>query len=105
MISNATHLETPLGNLAVNSSVRNHMMTSGLFDLSTQSIDEAEHSIELHLPYVAKLLELSTSHTEENAITVVPIIVGHLSAAMVDSVSAFLLPYFQDPSTLFIISR
>jgi len=105
LISNATYLETPLGNLTVNASIRDQLMSTGLFELCSQAVDEAEHSIELHLPYIAKLLGSAALNSQENPVTIIPIIVGNLSSSMVDSVSSVLSPYFQDPRSLFVISR
>ncbi len=62
-------METPVGNLPVDSAIRDELLRTGLFDVTSQRIDEDEHSIEMHLPYIATLLSKSPGST------VVPIMV------------------------------
>ena len=59
-MSDATLLETPLGHLRVDASVRRQLslgahacpISHALFVPMTRETDEDEHSIEMHLPYV-----------------------------------------------------
>ena len=37
--------------------VNNELYATGEFEKLTQASDETEHSIELHLPYIAKIME------------------------------------------------
>lgn len=37
--------------------VYHELRASGQFETMTRSVDEDEHSIEMHLPYVAKVME------------------------------------------------
>lgn len=39
------------------STVTEELMETGLFEKMNRSTDEDEHSIELHLPYIAKSME------------------------------------------------
>lgn len=61
------------------------------------SADEAEHSLELHMPY---LMEVMKGHH----FTLVPIVVGALTPEGEASYGEILAPYLSDPSNFFIIS-
>lgn len=61
--------------------------------------DEDEHSIEMHLPYVAKVME-----DFKDQFTIVPIMVGSLSTESERLYGEILAPYLEDPSNLFVIS-
>jgi hypothetical protein len=43
--------------LLLHPTVNDEFMASGLFEKMNKSTDEDEHSIELHLPYIAKAME------------------------------------------------
>ena len=71
-LSQASHYATPLGQLVVDTSIVSGLMVhqdstdddadgyadadAPLFELMSTRVDEAEHSIELHLPYIAKIV-------------------------------------------------
>eukprot|EP01041_Mallomonas_annulata_P013388 gene13388-28388_t len=97
-ISSATLLETPLGNLIVNNTIREELISTGQFDLCSREIDEAEHSIEMHLPYVAKIMK-----SIEN-VTVIPIMVGDITSSSAEIYGDIFSRYFENPDVLFIIS-
>ncbi|OXV09668.1 hypothetical protein Egran_02568 [Elaphomyces granulatus] len=68
-------------------------------------VDEAEHSLELHLPYIHRLLQLQ--HPEKSTSEyppLVPIIVGSTTPATERAFGTILAPYLADPSNAFIIS-
>lgn len=48
--------ETPLGNLQIDKATVAELRTKGKFDTMTQDQDEDEHSLEMHLPYIYKVL-------------------------------------------------
>lgn len=75
------------------------------FDTMTRSIDEDEHSIELHLPYIHRLLQLQHPDTPTSQYPpLVPIMVGNTSASTEQAFGALLAPYLADPSNAFVIS-
>lgn len=47
---------TPLGNLVVDRELTDTLYKSGQFEWMSQSVDEEEHSLEMHLPYIYKVL-------------------------------------------------
>ena len=65
----------------------------------SQTVDEEEHSIEMHLPYVAKVMESRRGHY-----TIVPILVGALSEEKEILYGKVLSKYLADPENLFVIS-
>ncbi len=98
-ISGASEVETPVGNMKVDAGVRSELLQTNLFDLTSQRIDEDEHSIEMHLPYIALILA-NNPHAE-----IVPIMVGNLSTRALRQYSDVLQPHFEDRSSFFVVSR
>ena len=64
--------------------------------------DEDEHSLELHLPYICKIL--SQHFTQTNLPTLVPILVGNTSQSVEEEYGQILAPYLEDPENLFVVS-
>ncbi|PFH54518.1 hypothetical protein AMATHDRAFT_88 [Amanita thiersii Skay4041] len=88
---------TPLGNLTLDLEVIRELKESGKFETMSIDADEAEHSIEMHLPYVRKVFE-------SQDIAIVPIVVGAISQKSETEFGALLAPYLARTDTLFIIS-
>jgi len=55
-LSRCTHYATPLGNLTVDRETTAELYKSGQFEWMSQPVDEDEHSLEMHLPYIYKML-------------------------------------------------
>jgi AmmeMemoRadiSam system protein B len=53
--------ETPLGDLKVDKATIAELHQKGSFDKMSLSVDEAEHSLEMHLPYIYKVLSRYTT--------------------------------------------
>jgi AmmeMemoRadiSam system protein B len=47
--------ETPLGNLRIDDECVAELYKTGAFKTMSQEVDEDEHSIEMHLPYIKKV--------------------------------------------------
>eukprot|EP00096_Caligus_rogercresseyi_P000687 TRINITY_DN1117_c0_g1_i2.p1 TRINITY_DN1117_c0_g1~~TRINITY_DN1117_c0_g1_i2.p1 ORF type:complete len:303 (+),score=109.82 TRINITY_DN1117_c0_g1_i2:150-1058(+) len=100
LLSGCSVYETPLYDLVVDQELNKELMESkGGFDKATLQADEEEHSIELHLPYIAKAME-----SRKGQFTVVPILVGSLSPDKEYKYGKILAKYLMDPSNLFVIS-
>lgn len=69
----------------------------------SRETDEAEHSLELHLPYIYKLLSRSFPSPEKFP-PLTPILVGATSPSSERTYGRLLAPYLADPTSLFIIS-
>ncbi|GAM27474.1 hypothetical protein SAMD00019534_106500, partial [Acytostelium subglobosum LB1] len=96
-LSKLTHFETPLGNLEIDTVVMKELFDTGSFIWTTQDTDEDEHSIELHLPYIARLVQGKN-------IKIVPIMVGSLSKDTEQDYGRILAKYLDDPDNFFVIS-
>lgn len=71
----------------------------------TRSVDEDEHSIELHLPYIHRLLQLQFPNAPTSEYPpLVPIMVGSTATPTEQAFGALLAPYLEDPSNAFVIS-
>lgn len=56
-LSIAEKYETPLYDLKIDPQINSELEKTGKFTWMDMSTDENEHSIEMHLPYVAKVME------------------------------------------------
>lgn len=75
------------------------------FTTMSQSVDEDEHSIEMHLPYIHRLLQLQyPNRPTAQYPSLVPIMVGSTSATTEQAFGVLLAPYLADPSNVFVIS-
>ncbi|KAF5285718.1 hypothetical protein FQA39_LY16524 [Lamprigera yunnana] len=98
-LSNAEKYRTPLYDLHVDLQVNADLEMTGQFEWMDLDTDENEHSIEMHLPYIAKVME-----TYKNQFTILPILVGSLSSEKEACYGRILSSYLADPQNLFVIS-
>ncbi|RKF63070.1 Protein MEMO1 [Erysiphe neolycopersici] len=102
-LSTHSYYETPIGNLPIDNSTVAALRTTGKFDIMTPETDEKEHSLEMHLPYIQKLVS-RVFKSPENYPSIVPILVGNTSASAEREYGRILAPYLADPTNLFVIS-
>ncbi|GAB7355822.1 hypothetical protein MBLNU459_g6492t1 [Dothideomycetes sp. NU459] len=102
-LTKCAEYETPLGNLKIDRTISSQLYESGQFQWMSQSTDEDEHSLEMHLPYIYKILSRSFAN-EASFPTLVPIMVGNTSASAEREFGQILAPYLQDPENAFVIS-
>ncbi|ORZ02906.1 MEMO1 family [Syncephalastrum racemosum] len=98
-LSRCETYETPLGDLTLDREVINQLYETKQFQWMSLSTDEKEHSIEMHLPYTAKIFQ-----SKLKDIKIVPILVGSIEDTQEKSYGELLAPYLNDPKNLFIIS-
>jgi len=96
-LSRCAKYETPIGDLPLDLDTINELKEMGHFEWMSLSQDEAEHSIEMHLPYIRKIFA-------GQDISVVPILVGAISMAKEKLYGSLLASYFSQPDTFFIVS-
>jgi AmmeMemoRadiSam system protein B len=91
--------ETPFGELQLDRAVIQDLQASepNLFTNFKLRDDEAEHSVEMQLPYLAFVMQ-------GQPFTIVPLVIGSTSADIEARIGRALAPYFLDPQTLFVIS-
>lgn len=66
----------------------------------TVKADEAEHSLEMHLPYVYKMLDLAGKLD----VPIVPIMVGAVGREKEKMFGRELKEYLKDPENAFVVS-
>jgi AmmeMemoRadiSam system protein B len=71
----------------------------------SQSIDEAEHSGEMQLPYIHRLLQLVYPNQPESCYPpLIPIMIGSTNPSTETALGKLLAPYIADATNIFIIS-
>jgi AmmeMemoRadiSam system protein B len=96
-LSQLVEYETPLRNLVVDRQITEELHKSGEFDYLDKEVEEAEHSLEMHLPYIAKIMD-------KRDFTIVPIMVGSVSKESEELYGKLLAPYLLQEGTAFVIS-
>ncbi|CAM6105097.1 unnamed protein product [Calypogeia fissa] len=96
-LSRVSTYETPLGNLPIDLEIYQELKATGKFEDMDINVDEAEHSMEMHLPYIAKIFQ-------GTAVKIVPILVGSLSFESEVAYGKLLAKYIDDPSNFFSVS-
>ncbi|EGR48392.1 uncharacterized protein TRIREDRAFT_48482 [Trichoderma reesei QM6a] len=94
---------TPFGDFTVDRDVLERVKEAGGMGDVPPENDVAEHSLEMHLPYLYKRCQ-QTFESPEDFPTIVPIIVGSLSRSREKDVGRVLLSYLKDEENAFIIS-
>lgn len=56
-LSSAAKYETPFYDLTIDQQVYAELNQTGIFERMNLSVDEDEHSLEMTIPYVAKIME------------------------------------------------
>lgn len=94
---------TPFGDFQVDASVLAELRSTGKFSDIPRNNDVREHSLEMHLPYIWKILE-RTRRGSPTWPTLVPIMVGDGDGAAEKAYGELLLPYLEDPENAFVVS-
>jgi AmmeMemoRadiSam system protein B len=89
--------ETPLGDIKVDSDIITRLSKEKGFIYLTKHEEEAEHSLEMHLPYIKKIFG-------DSEFTLVPIMVGNLNNDAEKFFGKVFSEYVKDDKNLFIIS-
>ncbi|KAF3782795.1 memo1 protein [Nymphaea thermarum] len=96
-LTRTTVYKTPLGDLPIDLEVNEELKATGKFELMDVQVDEAEHSMEMHLPYLAKVFH-------GWPVKIVPILVGALNAENEAMYGQILAKYADDPKNFFSVS-
>lgn len=97
VLSSAAEYLTPLGALEIDQAVYSELEASGEFGRMNTDVDEAEHSLELHMPYIVHALK-------GRSVPLVPIMVGALTPDSEARYGQLLSRYVDDPGNLFVVS-
>jgi MEMO1 family protein len=95
--------ETPFGDFTIDGETTAELRATGKFKNMPPGNDVAEHSLEMHLPYIWKRCE-QTFGAGKPFPPLVPILVGDGSGREEKEFAKVLLPYLQDPETAFVVS-
>lgn len=101
-LSKCQTYKTPLGNLTLDLTTISELASTNLFDRMSLTNDEEEHSLEMHLPYIYKMLSLRFSSSSFPPL--VPILVGATSPDAERRYGKILAPYLKDPTNIFVVS-
>lgn len=112
LASGASACAIPLGALRVDSGAVGQLKRALPPPLSremTRAEDEAEHSIEMQLPFLAHAAARARGPSWADTIEIVPIMVGRLSGragggSVGDAVASALAPWLDDPANFFLLS-
>uniref|UniRef100_H2VKE0 Protein MEMO1 n=1 Tax=Caenorhabditis japonica TaxID=281687 RepID=H2VKE0_CAEJA len=88
---------TPLGDLTVDRRINDELRATRHFDIMDRPNEEAEHSIEMQLPFIAKVMG-------SKRFTIIPILVGSLPGQRAVTYGNIFAHYMEDPKNLFVIS-
>ncbi|RKF77564.1 Protein MEMO1-like protein [Golovinomyces cichoracearum] len=102
-LSTHTHYATPTGTLPIDTLTVAALRATGKFVNLPPEIDEREHSLEMHLPYIFHLVSRTFKSVAQYP-ALVPILVGNTNAATEVQYGRILAPYLADSTNLFIIS-
>lgn len=80
--------------------VYDELYSTNAFETMTISADEDEHSIEMQLSYIAKVME----SVGPAGFKIVPILVGSLSTEKEKMYGQLIAKYLADPANVFVIS-
>ncbi|KII93516.1 hypothetical protein PLICRDRAFT_49554 [Plicaturopsis crispa FD-325 SS-3] len=96
-LSKSKDYETPLGNLPLDAETIKELQATGKFSKMNRNVDEDEHSLEMHLPYVRKIFEGID-------ISIVPIMVGAIDQIKEAAYGHLLAPYLAREDTFCVVS-
>lgn len=109
MLTSCDVLETPCGRLGVDQSMIDELIGEGngpcgrpLFEKMGQSVDEDEHSIEMHLPYLRQVF--GSDAEPGGRVTFLPVMVGSLNERTERAMGTVFSRWLGDGKTLFVVS-
>jgi len=98
-----TVYQTPIGDLPLDTGALAALRATGGFEELPMAVDEAEHSLEMQLPFLAELF-LHGPARDSPPPGLVPILVGGTSAQDEAYYGRLLAPYLAEEGSLFIVS-
>ena len=101
-LSKHTKSSTPIGDLDHDLHTISELRSTGEFDEMSSSTEEAEHSLEMHLPYIRHMLV--NSFPSAKLPPIIPILVGSINGTVEKCYGSLLAPYLADPSNVFVVS-
>ena len=91
-----------MGDIPLDTAMIQQLRSSNKFQDMSPSTDSAEHSLEMHLPYIYHIFR--NDYEQGNPLPLVPVLVGSTSPTAEKTFGTLLSPYLADPTNVFIIS-
>ncbi len=98
-MSECSEYSTPLGSIPMDQGVYQELKETGAFESIGIDEDEDEHSLEMHLPYIAEIMS-----GRESQYTLIPIVVGAVTPDSEAMYGRLLQKYLDSEDSLFVIS-
>ena len=76
------------------------MEKEGMFEVMSKKVDEEEHSMEMHAPFIYKMLERCKDSPLGVKTPIVPIMVGNTDPKTEKAFGEILAPYMKDPGNV-----
>lgn len=101
LTTDCDYYDTPLGKLQVDTQVIEELIDydSKLYKRMDKSVDEDEHSLEMHMPFLYK-----ATNGAGKRVKIVPIMISATDEAFDRKLATSLKPYFNDKSNAFVVS-
>ncbi|ODV85769.1 hypothetical protein CANARDRAFT_7140 [[Candida] arabinofermentans NRRL YB-2248] len=102
MTSGCDTYETPIGNIEVDRETISALLRDHpkLYNQMSLSVDEEEHSFEMHMPFLYKV----SCNLSQGVPKVIPIMIGSTDEAFEQKVASSLKPYYENTENAFVIS-
>lgn len=102
-LSTYSHYATPLGDLKLDRDIIKELQATKKFITWDTESEGEEHSLEMHLPYIYKIISKQFKSDSDHP-TLIPILVGGTSEASERLYGQILAPYLAKPTSVFIVS-
>jgi len=104
----AHEIQTPLRSIAVDTDLREQLLSTGKFTTMSRGVDEREHSGEMQYPFIAKILkdlkDQNMSEHDNLEVKVLPIMVGSIKRHSEVDYGKLLAPYLSQESIFTVVS-
>lgn len=101
VLSQAGTMETPLGSIAVDRASVDELFASGQFDWFEHEADEAEHCIEMHLPFLQRAAVAAGMAAPP---MIIPIVIGGATVKHHRDIARVIGPILRTPGTVLAVS-
>ena len=96
--------QTPFGDLKVDRDTIQRIKEAGQFDDIPPRKDIAEHSLEMHTPYIYKRLKDTFGSSPDKLPPIVPVLIGDNDREQEKAAARVFVSYLKDPENAFVIS-
>ncbi|CAG8951028.1 hypothetical protein HYFRA_00006425 [Hymenoscyphus fraxineus] len=94
---------TPFGDLIVDKATVDELQATGKFGTMPLDVDENEHSMEMHCPYIYTMISQHFKSPADHP-TLIPVMVGNTRAETEVEFGKLFSSYLADPTSVFVVS-